>query len=138
MTIKMKDIIWLAGLLEGEGWFGLHHKKYPSISIAMTDEDVIIRVAALIKSNIYRQRNAWVAQVSGTYAIGWMMTLYTLLGKRRRSAVVNAIKVWRERSRNLPRGLHPACHPDKKVHALDLCRACYTKQWRKKQLLEVT
>ena len=94
---ETRDIIWLAGLLEGEGYFGLNRGKYPRITLHMTDEDIVIRAAALMGSNIYRQRNCWIAQVNGARAIMWMMTLYTLLGERRREAIRMVIKVWRTR-----------------------------------------
>ena len=48
------EIAWLAGLLEGEGSFGLtgyaakKSKVFPTISLAMTDLDIIERAGALI------------------------------------------------------------------------------------------
>ena len=137
MTIKTRNIIWLAGLLEGEGCFSLSRGKYPIINLVMTDEDIVVRVAALTKTRVYHRKNYWRIEVNGPYAIMWMMTLYTLLGKRRRSAIADVIKVWREHSTNLPIGLHPACHPDRKLHALELCSPCYMRQWKRKRLLEV-
>ena len=47
MAIKVKDIAWLGGLLEEEGWFGLHLGHYPSISLGMTDEDTVVKAATL-------------------------------------------------------------------------------------------
>lgn len=137
--IKIKDIAWLAGILEGEGWFGLHRKKHPSISVLMTDKDIIVRASNLMKSNIYTVKNAWVTQLSGAHAIQWMMTLYPFFGERRREAVRMVIKNWRERCTNAPSRYitHPTCHPDRKLRALDLCNPCYQRQWKEKRLLKV-
>lgn len=43
------QIGWVAGLLEGEGWFGTwttprHKKSYARIAVQMTDEDVVRRL----------------------------------------------------------------------------------------------
>ncbi len=45
--ISREDAIWLAGLLEGEGTFDLHRKKYPRVRVGMSDRDVVGRAATL-------------------------------------------------------------------------------------------
>ena len=136
----VKDIIWLAGLLEGEGCFMLKNEKYPRIVLGMTDEDIIVRAATLMKSRIYLSGNMYRVQVDGVKAVAWMMTLYTLLGKRRRESISKVIKIWKARShykRSFNRIQSMAkCHPDKEMHALDLCNSCYCRQSREKRLLE--
>ncbi len=142
MVQLTKDIIWLAGLLEGEGYFGLSEGKYPKIALGMTDEDIIVRASALINARVCRQKNMWITQVNGAYAIQWMMTLYTLLGKRRRECIREIIKVWKERihakASNGMRNM-ATCHPALLVHGYGLCRPCYMKQYyyreKEKQLL---
>lgn len=58
------EVAWLAGLLEGEGSFGLDTRalhKYkvstappaPYIKISMVDKDVIERVAVLVNKNSF-------------------------------------------------------------------------------------
>ena len=138
--IKIKEIAWLAGLLEGEGCFAIHGKKYPRIVLKMCDEDIVIKAASLMESRIYRNGNQWVTQVNGAYAIEWMMTLYVFFGKRRREAVTEVIKVWKRAT--YVHGLNgirrmAKCHSDRLMEALDLCRPCYMKQWKKRQLLKV-
>lgn len=51
----MKEIYWLAGLLEGEGCFHAYRqgrKKTPNplvqVQVAMTDKDVVERIAGIM------------------------------------------------------------------------------------------
>ena len=141
--MKRDDIIWLSGLLEGEGWFGLDHGKYPVISLKMTDEDIVVKVAAMWDVRVNCHKNYWMASIYGTNAIGWMITLYPLLGSRRKEKVASVIKFWREytysRASNGLRTM-AKCHPDRVVHALGLCKQCYDKQCQKnkeEQLLKL-
>ncbi|SCL32937.1 hypothetical protein GA0070616_4594 [Micromonospora nigra] len=43
-----EDVIWLAGVAEGEACIDLHRGRYPRIRIGMTDRDVVGRVATLM------------------------------------------------------------------------------------------
>ena len=94
--IKRDDIIWLAGLLEGEGWFGLSDGKYPVIGLKMCDEDIVVRVSDMWNVRVNHHRNYWMANIYGTNAIEWMITLYLLLGSRRRKVIAEIIKFWEE------------------------------------------
>jgi len=50
------DVGWLAGLFEGEGCFITRPAPwYCRIDIWMTDEEVIERVAALLRRKVYRR-----------------------------------------------------------------------------------
>ena len=140
--VKRDDIIWLAGLLEGEGWFSISQKKYPLIGIFMTNEDVIVKVAELWDKNINRgvgsSKNGWRTQINGPYAIAWMMTLYPFLSKCRRKRIVEIIEFWKETVYlRAPNGMQSmaTCHPDRVIGGHGLCRSCYQKEWREKQLL---
>lgn len=44
-----EEIAWVAGILEGEGYFGVRRTRYNQVDITvnMTDEDVIRRLAEL-------------------------------------------------------------------------------------------
>ena len=139
--IKTRDIIWLAGLLEGEGCFRLKEGKYPVITLGMTDEDVVVRVASLTKRKVSHYRNVYDTRVYGARAISWMMTLYPYLGKRRRSMVASIIKFWREHSYGrMPNGASNGvrmakCHPDRSMRAYDLCNSCYMIKYKKERRL---
>src|SRR5437867_12970466 len=100
----VKDIIWLAGLLEGEGWFGFNQS--PRITINMTDLDVIERVRKIFRTNnkITTQNKArnyktsYYLSIFGDQAIQWMMTIYVLMGIRRQSQIREVIIKWKEMS----------------------------------------
>lgn len=136
--IKLTEIAWLAGLLEGEGYFSLRSGRYPQIVLSMTDEDIVVKAAFLMGARINRSGNLWTSHINGAYAIQWMMTLYPYLGKRRRERITEAIKFWQgytySHGSNGIRTM-ATCHPDRLLAAHDLCQPCYMKQYRKKKLL---
>ena len=138
--IKRDDIVWLSGLLEGEGCFYLNTNGSPIISVNMTDEDIIVRIAALWNMRVYHRKNIWRASICGVSAIGWMMTLHPLLGIRRKEKVISVIKHWRKINYRAAPGMYTMakCHPDRMVHALGLCSMCYQRRQREKQLLKLT
>lgn len=91
------ELGWLCGLLEGEGWFE-YRNKTQRVGIQMTDEDTIIRYAALIqritgnKPNIIpiqRQRVKDIYQVCvcGVNARAIMNLIIDRMGKRRRARI---------------------------------------------------
>jgi len=101
---SLNEIYWVAGLVEGEGCFGrmksgrdYKGKKYFTtyIQVKMTDKDVIEKLAKLWKRSVmigdkkdysyYKQ--GWKVRVQGPTAIGWMMTLYSIMGKRRQEKI---------------------------------------------------
>ena len=137
---RTKDIIWLGGLLEGEGYFGLQDKKYPIISVNMTAEDTINKVSDMWNRRVLHHGNIWRTQICGPYAIQWMMTLFPFLGRCRKDVIIDIVKFWKEYSYSrASKGMRnmAKCHPDRIVYALDMCKPCYARQWEeKKQLLE--
>ena len=131
---NMKEIAWLGGLLEGEGCFRLAQEKYPNISVGMTAEDTITKVANMWDTGISHRGNVWVTQVNGSYAIQWMLTLYPFLNKTRRSIIIEAVKFWRKDTfARSSRGIRrmAKCHPDRVVQAYGLCSLCYSKEYYK-------
>lgn len=107
--LEMKDLYWVAGLLEGEGCFthdGPHRrgKFYPSIHVWMTDRDVVEKLHGLMRSGHKIQtreykKKGWKTQygfyVFGNKAAGWMMTLYSLLGERKRAKIRLLLEEWK-------------------------------------------
>ena len=137
--MKLTDIAWLAGLLEGEGYFALNRGKYPTITLSMTDEDIVVKAASLMGAKINRSGNLWIAHINGAYAIQWMMTLYSLLGKRRRERVFEVIRYWKEHAySHVSNGMRAraTCHPDRLLAAHGMCNICYQKWYKKQQLLK--
>lgn len=108
MTPSTRELAWLAGLLEGEGSFGLHRKKdqeraYPIISLGMTDRDVVSQAAGLMGKGLtgpygglQGHKPWWNLTIYGAKAVAWMMTLYVLLGERRQARIREVLKYWRE------------------------------------------
>lgn len=87
------DLIWLAGLLEGEGTFDMHKNKYPRIRVGMTDRDVVGRVATLLGTSIRMTiskvgyKSSYHAEMSGQRAADMMWRLLPHMGARRSSKI---------------------------------------------------
>jgi hypothetical protein len=94
-------IAWLAGLLEGEGSFMSgppSRPNQPLISVKMTDEDVLARIAQIVgmryrrtKLATLRTKTTWSVQVKGSVAMTWMQTVYPYMSHRRRQQIDRAI-----------------------------------------------
>jgi hypothetical protein len=114
MEIEKKTLYWLAGLLEGEGSFRAPSPSSPNqvvISVQMTDEDIIAKVAACFgtKYQFYRakkeyHKNSYIATLKGSRAIEMMKLLYPLMGKRRQAQIDRAINAMVKVPSN--RGVH--------------------------------
>ena len=98
------EIQWLAGLLEGEGCFHGYRGKYanPKVQLVMTDSDVVERAAKIMDVSSTKQKhitlggkNIYRANVYGPHAVGWMMTLYPLMGQRRKAKIRECLEKWR-------------------------------------------
>ena len=112
MKILLQEIHWLAGLLEGEGSFiwhqGQRDQGRPRIQLQMTDLDVMERACALLGSPLCGPYNSkqkkvdgtskketYYTALSGSNAAGWMMTLFTVMGERRKSQIEPILLKWR-------------------------------------------
>ena len=100
----MKDLYWLAGLLEGEGYFQLSGTgRSLLVGVAMTDLDAIEKTQRLIEGAPIRgyllksRKTFWRTQVYGAKAAGLMMTLYLLMGVRRRAKIRELLSWWKPR-----------------------------------------
>ncbi|WP_036959174.1 hypothetical protein [Promicromonospora kroppenstedtii] len=97
--ISREDAIWLAGLLEGEGTFDLHRKKYPRVRVGMSDRDVVGRAATLMGAQVrlslkpYPNAAMFHAEVSGTKAVAVMEAVLQHMGARR-SAKIATVLGW--------------------------------------------
>jgi len=92
------DLIWLAGLLEGEGWFGCRQSGYPRVSIEATDRDVVGRAAMLmegtVRARMPRRVNTsptYVCEVGGELAVEVMQALLPHMGARRSSRIMQIL-----------------------------------------------
>lgn len=132
------QIIWLAGLIEGEGCFSLSGTS-PVITVGMTDRDIVARVAGLFHRKLYGpygpykkgNKPVWYVHVNGADAVSWMFMLYSWLGVRRCKRIREIVRVWRRGlGKSWKRGSRPmaVCHPKKPHYALTLCSACYKRK----------
>jgi hypothetical protein len=115
--MDMKELYWLGGLLEGEGCFSMVGRSKigesttPRISIGSSDLDVIQRAQRSLGGTISScpnkggnllkkpavMKNTHYLQIYGRNAVSWMMTLFSLLGERRRNQVVKTLTSWKAR-----------------------------------------
>lgn len=92
-----EDVLWLAGLLEGEGTFDLHRGKYPRVRVAMTDRDVVGRAATLLGANVRLSmkpapyKATWHAEVSGEKAAEVMLAVLPFMGSRRSGKIAEVL-----------------------------------------------
>lgn len=99
--ITINEIYWLAGLYEGEGSFTF--QTTPRMQLKMTDEDIIVKARSLTKPNAkilikdYSNKNhktSYTFYILGDPAISWMMTIYSLMGRRRKEQIREVINNW--------------------------------------------
>lgn len=98
------DLVWLAGLLEGEGSFDAHRGKYPRIRLAMTDRDVVGRAASLMDAGIRLSLHpapasaTWHTEISGERAAEIMRDILPYMGTRRSGRIADVLGVSHFRS----------------------------------------
>ena len=95
------EILWLAGLWEGEGCFLCVGKRYksPRMQLKMCDKDVVYRAANLMGvTKIYRYQppqKGWsltyIIVLEGGDAALWMLRLLPFMGKRRTQQIWAAL-----------------------------------------------
>jgi hypothetical protein len=87
MNLSSSKISYVAGLLEGEGSFSCIDT--PLISLNMTDKDVVVKFRNLVDPNRMitintdsrpNRKTLYKFRTTGTRAISWMMTIYSLMG----------------------------------------------------------
>lgn len=97
--ISRDDVLWLAGILEGEGCFDLHRGKYARVRLAMTDRDVVGRVATLLGASIRLSlkpapaKSTWHTEISGAKAAEVMRLLLPHMGARRSAKLAEVLAV---------------------------------------------
>jgi hypothetical protein len=118
--LEIKDIYWVAGIIEGEGCFYINkHQKSPQtrIEVKMTDKDIINRLQQITKLGLIyhvptdstRHKDCYEWRVNKQPdVIGLLMTIYPLMGKRRQAKIRECLEVWKsfqtQRQRPCPKG----------------------------------
>jgi hypothetical protein len=142
--MKTQDIHWVAGLLEGEGSFLMRknrgYRGSIAIALQMTDEDVIQKAASLLRGKVYgphgpygqSKKVTWQVVIFGKSAAEWMMTLYPLMGKRRRERIEELLTFWKTQPTQ-QKERQAVCCENKIMFSKNLCRSCYMKQYHKQR-----
>ena len=102
---KITDIHWIAGLLEGEGNFT--YGTGAQLRIWMTDEDTISKARSIMDPNTKiliddrkgNRQTVYGFFVYGNLAIQWMMTIYSLVGRRRKEKIREILLKWKNEKR---------------------------------------
>jgi hypothetical protein len=110
--LKMKDLYWLAGLMEGEGsptWAGGTKRESDGVrrrniafSLNMVDEDVVARVARMFGVRYHKikrkppSQDEYQTRVVGRSAAQWLMTLYPLFHSRRKAKIRALLQEWKK------------------------------------------
>jgi|SRR6185369_2741093 len=97
--ITVKEIAWVAGIIEGEGC--IRFNGTPKITIKMCDKDIIERLAKIFGKPVYSHlsnnkiySSQYAVYVTSVSAVEWMFTVYSFLGIRKRKQVDDAIRRW--------------------------------------------
>ena len=137
--MKETDIAWLAGLLEGEGWF-TYANGAPRIGVGMADRDVIDRAANLMYTKVFEKRSfrghrtQWTTTLYGVPALNLMRSLLPHMCKRRAAKIKEILEKTEDkinykgklshgtilRAEHLP--LLVYLHKDKEISVLELAR----------------
>lgn len=103
MTVDIRMIYYLAGLLEGEGCFTEAAGETPCILFDTTDQDTATLAAKILQATRVHQpkktstgKPVYRVVIRGAMAAGWMMTLYSLLSQRRRSRIRRVLDRWQD------------------------------------------
>lgn len=99
--MDIKDIYYVAGILEGEGCFSYYNA--PRIFLKMTDFDVVNKVKSIMNVNVsigssireIGNKRVYVLAVNSYHAIGWMMTLYPIMSARRKEQIKQVLSEWK-------------------------------------------
>ncbi len=111
--MEIINIAWFAGLMEGEGSFLFRKPRirmsgFPVISIQTSDLDIAERAWRLLRtSRVYKLKprringntgKKTIYSVISTRAsvnIGWMLTLYSFMGRRRKEDIRIVVSKWK-------------------------------------------
>lgn len=110
MDCELVDVVWAAGLLEGEGSFQLQTgkslrtgKHRPLVTCQMTDKDVLEKLQQIFGGAIYdtkhrvaHHKRSWLWSVSGDLAAEVMRAVRPYMGERRSKAIDAALVAWDE------------------------------------------
>ncbi|SRR5258706_9630297 len=105
--IKLHEIYYIAGLLEGEGYFG--YSGGPNIQMTSTDLDTMEKFKSITKAtNSIRitkslnpnYKDIYNLNLCASLAVQWMMTIYTEMSSRRKEQIRKTLAQWKQMPNN--------------------------------------
>lgn len=98
---SIQQIHYIAGLLEGEGCFLMANSA--TLQLSMVDRDIVHKIRDIMDSTSKvdaQQKTStnkiiYSFRLYGSKAIQWMMTLYPLMGERRKAKIKEIINLWK-------------------------------------------
>lgn len=108
--LKMIDLGWAAGFMEGECSFSTSNKEFrtPLLSCPQKCREPLERLKAMFPLNGHisqRGKGMYAWSVTGSYAVSIMFTVYSQMSKRRQEQIRNSIAHWKTTRPKLPKGL---------------------------------
>jgi len=97
-----KNLVWLAGFLEGDGCFGIDSQTRPYISVQVIDEPLLQFIAFLFETNIYtynnpnhpKWRTVYRTELYNREKLRWLLPrLYPYLSARRQCKVCELMHI---------------------------------------------
>ena len=150
--LRMIDLGWAAGFLEGEGWFG-GGQGYCSITMGagQKEREPLERLQKLFggkiilrKGNGFNRSEIWWWTLNSLESPGVMMTLYSLMSGRRQKTIREALAVWKTKRRMRQDGAaicvngheitgHNAMQiPGRKYPLCRICKNEVRQRWRQR------
>lgn len=141
---KEAESSWLAGLLEGEGYFG-RNGNCPNVALRMTDKDVVDTAATIMRGNVYsapgrndRCKTSYRVAVFSDTAIEVMNRILPHMHSRRRERVRELLEI---ATHPMPRKRRTHCRFGHELAGDNLdrsrrCKACRRKrerEWRRQK-----
>ena len=110
-TLSITDWAWIAGLLEGEGCFGVQD-GYCRIYLNMTDEDVVSKFARLLDGNLRTQdmskynpkaKLSYRVTISHRDKVASILTaIFPFMSARRRESIKAMVDAFKAKNYDVP------------------------------------
>jgi transposase-like protein len=104
MSIKMMDLAWVAGFLEGEGSFCLLAGVAPRVTAVQVEPEPLLKLVNLFGGSIYPKKTAGYGKkpvnywnLGGAHGAALMMTLYPMMSSKRKEQIHKALSVWKSK-----------------------------------------
>jgi len=147
--MKVIDVAWAAGFLEGEGSFA--HARSAVVAAPQIQREPLEQLQRLFGGPIYERRtpkgkiiHVW--QIYSRNAAALMMTIYPLMSPKRQEQISKVLQVWRSKGlhsrdkTHCPSGhlydkLYQAKDPTLRIQRYRYCRVCHNaaaQRWAEK------